>query len=50
MKYRNKQLTRMQRNTRKLSSRLQSILDLYGLRADKNPPRWRLLNKVRKVK
>jgi hypothetical protein len=48
MKYRNKRLTRLHREIRKLGSRLQSICDSYGLRAEKNPPRWRQLKKVRK--
>lgn len=47
MKYRNKRRTRLQREIRKFSSEIQSLCDLYGLRAEKNPPRWRQLKKER---
>ncbi len=50
MKYRTKQLTRIQKCIRKSKSMAQSICAVTGLRMEKRPPRWRQINKARKVK
>lgn len=47
MKYRNKQLTKIQKKTRKFRAEIQSLCDLYRLRMKKNQPRWRQIKKER---
>ena len=47
-KYRNKQLTRMQRLYRKHYSIIQWYCAIEGERIEKRKPRWRLLRKARK--
>lgn len=47
MKYRNKQLTRIQRNLRKFHSSCQSICSMTGERLKKKKPRWRQICKAR---
>lgn len=50
MKYRNKQLTYMQRNFRKFHSWGQSMAAIAGVRLKKKKPRWRQLRKARKAR
>lgn len=45
MKYRTKQLTRIQKCIRKSKSMAQSICAETGLRMKKRPPRWRQLER-----
>lgn len=47
MKYRTKQLTRLQRWYRKYDSIEKSTCAIYGYKYEKCQPRWRLLRKVR---
>ena len=45
MKYRTKQLTRIQRNLRKFHSSCQSVCAIAGKRLKKKKPRWRQLER-----